>query len=55
MTFHSPTLAPGLTPFVSTERQSREFLEKIRMLLDLFADAKIANTTLEEAAAELSY
>lgn len=32
--FHSPTLVPGLTPFVRTERQRREFHDRIERFLE---------------------
>ena len=34
LTFHSPTLVPGLTPFVRTDDQLREFLDRIEEFLD---------------------
>ena len=36
MTFHSPSLAPGHTPYVRTENDLRQFLDRIRYLLDFF-------------------
>ena len=36
MTFHSPSLAPGHTPYVRTQSDLRQFLDKIRYLLDFF-------------------
>ena len=34
ITFHSPTLVPGLTPFVKTEDDRRRFLDRIEQVLD---------------------
>jgi hypothetical protein len=34
LTFHSPTLVPGLTPFVRTEKQLRDFHDRIALFLE---------------------
>lgn len=39
--FHSPTLQPGLTPFVRNESDTREFMERIKVFLRFAADAGI--------------
>ncbi len=36
MTFHSPSLAPGHTPYVRTASDLQQFLDKIRYVLDFF-------------------
>jgi hypothetical protein len=36
MTFHSPSLAPGHTPYVRTVNDLQKFLDKVRHLLDFF-------------------
>jgi hypothetical protein len=39
--FHSPTLQPGLTPFVRNESETREFMARIKMFLRFTADAGV--------------
>ena len=36
--FHSPTLQPGLTPFVKTESERRDFMERLRIFLRFAID-----------------
>lgn len=36
MTFHSPSLAPGHTPYVRTDADLQKFLDRMRSLLDFF-------------------
>lgn len=36
MTFHSPSLAPGHTPYVRTANELQQFLDKMRNVLDFF-------------------
>lgn len=39
--FHSPTLQPGLTPFVRNESDAEEFMERIKTFLRFAADAGV--------------
>ncbi|THJ19414.1 MAG: hypothetical protein CAF45_016125 [Nitrospira sp. CG24E] len=47
--FHSPTLQPGLTPFVRNESDKREFMERIRMFLRFAVDAGFESIALGSA------
>jgi hypothetical protein len=39
--FHSPTLLPGLTPFVKSKPEADEFLERIRKFLRFAIEAGV--------------
>ncbi len=39
MSFHSPSLAPGHTPYVRTATDLQQFLDKMRLVLDFFFGA----------------
>lgn len=49
MWFHSSTLMPGFTPFVKTEEDAHEFLDRIRQFLVLMRDTGVETITLSEA------
>ncbi len=53
LTFHSPTLRRGLTPFVSTANDERRFLDRIRRYLEFAATTGLKSIGLAEAAAEI--
>jgi hypothetical protein len=38
LTYHSPSLAPGNTPYVKSERELQAFLERIETVLRAFHD-----------------
>jgi hypothetical protein len=48
--FHSPTVQPGLTPFVRNQSDVREFLGRLRMFLRFSADAGIEPVGLSRTA-----
>lgn len=50
--FHSPTLQPGLTPYVQTEADQREFLAKVRTFLIFAQEAGIESIRLSDAVKE---
>lgn len=55
LTYHSPSLAPGHTPYVKSERDLSLFLDRIRRVLALFFDELGAQpTTPEEVYAVVS-
>jgi len=45
MTYHSPSLAPGHTPYVRSERDRSLFLDRIKRVLGLFFDELAARPT----------
>jgi hypothetical protein len=49
LTYHSPSLAPGNTPYVRTEADLRAFLHRIEQYLDFFMTeiGGVAKTPLE--------
>jgi hypothetical protein len=54
LTFHTPTLAAGMTPFVRSPAEERRFLARIRTLLEHLARERVESITLSEAAAEVA-
>ena len=48
LTYHSPSLAPGHTPYVRSERDLSVFLDRIRRVLALFFDELAAQPTTPE-------
>ena len=49
LTYHSPSLAPGHTPYVRDEHELEAFLETIERFLDYFIGAKGGEPTTPEA------
>lgn len=47
--FHSPTLQIGLTPYVRTEADKREFMARIRAVLSFAKEAGIGSVRLSDA------
>jgi len=52
-TLHSPSLVPGLTPFVRSERESLRFLKRIEAFLDYAAGEGFRFATLDRGPALL--
>jgi len=50
VTFHSPTLVPGLTPFVKTEADRRRFLRRIEEFLEFCSEEGFRFATAGEVA-----
>ena len=50
LTFHSPSLVEGLTPFVQEEGDAKRFFRKIREYLEFARSEGIASIVLSEAA-----
>lgn len=48
LTFHSPSLMAGLTPFVKTESDERRFLRRIKECLVYLRDAGVESITLSD-------
>jgi hypothetical protein len=53
MMVHSCTLLPGATPFVSSETDAREFVQRIRIYLEFATAQGLVPMSLAEAAREL--
>jgi hypothetical protein len=51
--FHSPTLCPGLSPFVKTEADQREFMARLRRFLVFAKEAGIESIRLSDAPKEV--
>jgi hypothetical protein len=49
--FHSPTMQPGLTPFVRKQSDVKGFLDRLRMFLKFSADVGIEPVGLSRTAA----
>ena len=49
--FHSPTLQPGLTPYVRSEADQREFMAKLKTFLAFAKEAGIESIRLSDAVA----
>ena len=52
MFFHSPSLIPGLSPFVRSKEDEEWFFETIRRYLAFIRDSQIESVTLSHAASE---
>jgi hypothetical protein len=50
LSFHSPTLCPGLTPFVRTDAERRVFLDRLDAVLSFARSRGVEASTLREAA-----
>ena len=50
MTFHSPSLLPGATPFVRSEADKRRFLTRIEQFLEFCGEQGFQFSTASEVA-----
>ena len=49
LTFHSPSLLPGATPFVKSDLEKNRFLDRIEMFLEYAAEQRFQFATVSEA------
>lgn len=49
MSYHSPSLMPGNTPYVNDEAELQEFLDRIRLFIDFFVNELGGSGTTPEA------